>query len=586
MAITKEPERVLFEALEPRLLLSAMPVSGDLLSAASDAAVDSLGGIFLGGLPDKLKPGKSSGPNDIGGTFADAAGISLNDLGCASVSSKIDYAADVDMFSFLSSVTGRMQIDFDPLMNKKNKVSADLSVYYDGGEIARDADGTDVGASISLGVVGGRTYYIRAASLNGEVGRYTLEIVTVESLPPPPDPEPEPGPAPEPEPEPGPAPEPDPLPGDYVPGEQVAWFVEGEMSLVVLGTDADDAITLSRSSGSTVIITAAGTYTLAATFDSVQLYGFGGDDLLVTISGAAEEVWGGLGFDSFWADSLDFIGDADLLETAAGAVHIVSEFYQPTEDPAEYVSLEIAGQDIVDPAANYAYKDFSDSPLFVDGPEYDDVIQGGVNDCYFLAALSSMAQSDPGIIEQMIAPMGDGTYAVRFHRGGQEVYLRVDAQLPAQYYWPSYAHWTPDGEIWVALAEKAYAQFRTGENSYASIAYGWMDPVYAEITGQDALRTYTSGMSNDSLAEYISENLEAGHATSAGTYSSASDPIQRNHAYTIESIENVGGQWYVTVYNVWGSDAATWDSNNSDGLLTISMDLFQENFSAISVSVA
>ena len=44
--------------------------------------------------------------------------------------------------------------------------------------------------------------------------------------------------------------------------------------------------------------------------DAYKLYGFGGDDLLVTVSGAAEAIWGGFGFDSFWADSLDVIADA------------------------------------------------------------------------------------------------------------------------------------------------------------------------------------------------------------------------------------------------------------------------------------
>ena len=55
--------------------------------------------------------------------------------------------------------------------------------------------------------------------------------------------------------------------------------------------------------------------------------------------------------------------------------------------------------------------------------------------------------------------------AVRFYRDTTEHYYRIDAELPAG---PAYARLTPDGELWVALLEKAFAQFRYGQNSYAS----------------------------------------------------------------------------------------------------------------------
>ncbi|KPK80364.1 MAG: hypothetical protein AMJ81_12170 [Phycisphaerae bacterium SM23_33] len=387
-------------------------------------------------------------------------------------------------------------------------------------------------------------------------------------------------------------PQPDPAPpDDPVPGSDVTWHTEdlpGGLGLVVLGTDGADAITVSRSGDSTILITPAGTYTLTETFVSVEVYGFGGNDLLVSISGAAEALWGGEGIDSFWADSLDTIADVEAAE-AEWNVHQVTEFYQPTDDPAEYVSLELAGQDIVDPHTSSTYADFSGNPLFVDGPEYDDIHQGGVADCYFLAALSSLAQSDPGIIQQMIAPLGDGTYAVRFYGAGQAIYLRIDADLPVLY--PSlpyikYARLSPDGELWVALAEKAYAQFRYGQNSYDSLAYGWMDTAYRQITNSTASRTYTAGVSGEQLAEYIAGSLQAGHAVSAASTSTASDPIAFNHAYVVKSIESAGGQWSVTLYNVHGQDGFDWDGNRYDGVLTISLEMFRQSFSALCVSLA
>ena len=57
-----------------------------------------------------------------------------------------------------------------------------------------------------------------------------------------------------------------------------------------------------------------------------------------------------------------------------------------------------------------------------------------------------------------------------------------------------------------------------------------------------------------------------------------------NHAYTIQSIDYVGGQWTVTVYNVWGQDGTNWDDDRYDGVLTVSLDLFQANFSTLVMS--
>ena len=378
--------------------------------------------------------------------------------------------------------------------------------------------------------------------------------------------------------------------GPYLPGAEVSWRIEPSADgplLVVLGTDGDDAITVSKSGATTIVITGGQTHLVEDYLAGVELYGFAGDDLLVSISGRGETIWGGAGFDSFWADSLDSILDADALEVTGTAVHVITEFFQPTSEPAQYVSLELVGQDIVDPTAAVAYADFSGRPLFVDGPEYDDVIQGNIGDCYFLAALSSLADSDPWVVEQMIAPLGDGTYAVRFHRDGGEVYVRADAELPAYYgTLPAYAKLTGDGELWVALAEKAYAQFRTGENSYASLASGWMNVVYTEVTGLAADKAFTSIMSLEALAGYISDSLQNGSAVSAGTYGSTVTPIVKSHAYVVMSIADVGGQWYVTVYNVWGQDGREWDDNYDDGLVTISLEMFKQNFSAVCVSSA
>jgi len=186
----------------------------------------------------------------------------------------------------------------------------------------------------------------------------------------------------------------------------------------------------------------------------------------------------------------------------------------------------------------------------------------------------------------MVAPMGDGTYAVRFYgAAGKETYVRVDASLPAYGSTPAYARLTPDGETWVAVAEKAYAQFRYGENSYASLIGGWMEPVYYAVTGAATGSIYTT-IAN--IAGIMADYLGAGHALTAASRPSPSGPAVGNHAYMIQSVETAGDQTEVTVYNPWGFDGKAWagDPNTADGLLKMSLATFSENFFAVSYCMA
>jgi hypothetical protein len=225
-------------------------------------------------------------------------------------------------------------------------------------------------------------------------------------------------------------------------------------------------------------------------------------------------------------------------------------------------------------------------PVFVDGAQYDDVAQGSVGDCYYLAALASVADTDPYLIEQMVAPLGDGTYAVRFYRGGCEVYLRIDADLPVSYGTNlAYAKFGPDGELWVPLVEKAYAYFRYGQNSYASIHGGWMGPVYREVTNASAQYYWVAG-SSEALLDYLASALAEGHPVTLGSYSNAPTPVVGSHAYMVKSVEITESGGFVTVYNPWGMDGRYWDANFYDGLLTISLDQVRQCFSAAVVSFA
>ena len=108
--------------------------------------------------------------------------------------------------------------------------------------------------------------------------------------------------------------------------------------------------------------------------------------------------------------------------------------------------------------------------LFQNGISYMDVDQGGVGDCYFIASLGAAAKDKPGVISNMFTDNGDGTFTVRFFKpDGSRDYVTVDRYLPTNGGTARYAGWggghvsEVDNELWVALAEKAYAQVNESE---------------------------------------------------------------------------------------------------------------------------
>ena len=63
-------------------------------------------------------------------------------------------------------------------------------------------------------------------------------------------------------------------------------------------------------------------------------------------------------------------------------------------------------------------------------------------------------------------------------------------------------------------------------------------------------------------------------------------PAVGGHAYMIKTVETTGGTSYVTVYNPWGFDGTSWDSNSGDGLMRMSLATFTQNFFAVSYCAA
>jgi hypothetical protein len=244
---------------------------------------------------------------------------------------------------------------------------------------------------------------------------------------------------------------------------------------------------------------------------------------------------------------------------------------------------------------------------------HTDIRQGYLGDCYFVATLGAFAKSRSSVINNMFIDNGDGTFTVRFYGQNDGTvttgadYVTVNQYLPTNVN-PGGGFASYDNQntgLWVALAEKAYAQFAeigtaqrpTASNNYGSIEGGWGFQVMNALTGvtQGGLYSDYSKVGSatpkgkflglSSIASY----LNLGWALSAGTIESPGLGIVGDHEYVIVSANTANGT--LTLYNPWGSTPTASTTKNvknpgegeTNGFRTISYNDFKANFDMINV---
>jgi hypothetical protein len=227
------------------------------------------------------------------------------------------------------------------------------------------------------------------------------------------------------------------------------------------------------------------------------------------------------------------------------------------------------------PTATGTYR-YASGSLYQGGVSHTDIDQGGSADCYFLAALGSVALKTPSKIYNMFTDNGDGSFTVRFFNNGVADYVTVDRYLPT-YDWGGFvyandssgmAYNNANNELWVALAEKAYAQInesgwigQDNTNSYAGIDFGWAGNALKQITNQNAnnngMTSYLFGFIpigdtvNDMWSAFSSGRSVVVNTKDSGVASG----IVANHSYILSGYNYSTGKY--VLYNPWGGEGAT-----------------------------
>jgi hypothetical protein len=224
--------------------------------------------------------------------------------------------------------------------------------------------------------------------------------------------------------------------------------------------------------------------------------------------------------------------------------------------------------------------------LFSGTPSFLDQKQGMLGDCYLIASLGSIAMVNPTAITNMFIDNGDGTFTVRFFGGsygsffnpdgtisdgfasgtqGQADYVTVDRRLPvfsgSRFAYSNYGndYRSANNVLWIALIEKAYAQWnqtgnagRNGANTYAAIEGGWMATVYAQLLGRNS----TNYWFNNTQKQVLVNALRNGQAVTLGTKSGPmANGLVQGHAYMVRSYDAATDRFLL--HNPWGTTHPT-----------------------------
>jgi hypothetical protein len=210
-------------------------------------------------------------------------------------------------------------------------------------------------------------------------------------------------------------------------------------------------------------------------------------------------------------------------------------------------------------------------------PNYLDVNQGYLGDCYLVSSLAETALQNPSAIESMISNNGNGTYDVRFYVNGQADYVTVNNQLPVMsggYKWSdnSALEFANGSVAWAALIEKAYVELNeqtaaaqvgghTVGNAYEDID-GGTAAALTEITGHSfstyGLSSSTTTTSLNSLMSTLASDWTAHQEIIMSTPSNSTGNLVADHMFEVTGVNASAGT--ITLQNPWNN------ANSNTGL--------------------
>ena len=211
--------------------------------------------------------------------------------------------------------------------------------------------------------------------------------------------------------------------------------------------------------------------------------------------------------------------------------------------------------------------------VFWEGIDKDDIIQGGLGDCYFLSAVAALCEF-PELIQKLFLikeKSDEHCYGCYFRINGIWKLVLVDDYFPCYGIWgKNFAFSSTNGnELWVILLEKAWAKLN---GSYAKAIGGEPHEIFEVITNAYSRKIKVKNISEDDLWQALQEAMDNNFIMTAGTSGDVYNlnleelGLAPGHAYTLLEAKEVttsnGKEKLVHLRNPWGN--GEWSGEWSD----------------------
>lgn len=252
---------------------------------------------------------------------------------------------------------------------------------------------------------------------------------------------------------------------------------------------------------------------------------------------------------------------------------------------------------------------FADAADPINSINPDAIRQGTIGDCYFLAALASVAKSEPQLIRDMIKDNGNGTYTVTFPGApDQPITVTAPTQSEMGLYNAGSKHGT-----WAIVLEKAFGVYNKNNPdlidrfrrfflpspntpSDGADHGGWPAVAVKVLTGRDSDLRNPGHTDSAELADKLDQafNSYPKKAVTATTplenpflepfgWSDeyTKDGFRKTHAFSIVGFERdarADGGGFVIVRNPWGQAEGT-----TGGTIRVPLNDFRRNFDEVSI---
>jgi hypothetical protein len=260
------------------------------------------------------------------------------------------------------------------------------------------------------------------------------------------------------------------------------------------------------------------------------------------------------------------------------------ECIDPWKSTVKWKRARDLGKDIETGNAKNFKEKHEKMRLFQGKIEPDDIAQGGLGDCWLLAAIATVAEHNDELIKSLfITREADdfSCYQIRLYDQDKRRWrtLTLDDRIPVRDSGDPYFTQPHGNELWVLLLEKAYAKMK---GSYGALDGGYPANALTAFTGNDAVTFHANDakgtmwqapgmdvMDQARMFKVVSKCLKhnmlmcAGSRHDGKTDKDAPDQgIVHGHAYTILDTATAGGERIIKLRNPWGSGEWTGKYSN------------------------